>query len=209
MAKSRRRRRPKARQRRPQQTTTKTEITLATLALWILLGISIVFALQPWMAIGEIAVDRIHAIPFYGVLSKVPVLNGILFFFEDIANNTAVSIVGVALCLTINITQVVNGMQATMLQWIIRCIGGLFELLVSVYYHAPYDGGIEALLADFPYLDPYYVNVQGAMMTAISVLLFEVLFLYGHEYIRQMKSQYESQQKKLEGRGNGRQTQQA
>lgn len=192
--KHRPKRRPRARSRRPKREIQGWEIGAVSLLLWVLVGIAAVFGLQPWMAIGQIAVDHIEVIPFYGVLSKVPIVNSVFFWLEDIANNTAVSVVGAALCMTINITQVVGGTKVSTLQWVIRGLGGLMELCVAVYYHAPYDGGIEAMVADFPYLDPYYINVHGAIMTFISVLLFEILFLYGSEYIRQMRSEYQKQE---------------
>lgn len=188
-----RRRKPRARQRRPARPITNAEIQIATVLLWVLIGISAIVALQPWMAIGEIAVNQVEIIPFYGVLSRLPLIGRVITWFEGIAWGTAVSIVGVALCMTINIIQVAGGTKVSTTQWVLRGIGGLFEVFVAVYYHAPYDGGIEALVADFPYLDPYYLNVEGAVMTFMSVLLFELLFLYGSEYIRGMKSEYQAQ----------------
>lgn len=181
--------RSRARARRPRRVTTKLDIQLVTVILWVLIGVAAIFGLQPWMRIGEIAVGHIHVIPFVSLMSKIPILNGIFFWLEDIANSTAVSVVAVSLCLAINLTQVVGGLHVSKLQWAVRIIGGAFEVFVSVYYHAPYDGGIAAIAADFPYLDPYYLNIPGAIMTVVSVLLFETLFLYGFEYIKAMKAQ--------------------
>lgn len=208
--KNSKKRTPKARTSRPNQAITKFDIKLTTVILWVLVGVAFVIGLQPWLSLGEIAVGYIEIVPFYDLVINIPVLNGGFLFLEQVANSTAVSIVGISIAAAINVIQVHGGTGVSARRWVIRAVVSVLEFAVGVYHHAPYAGGIEAIVADFPFLDPYYLNVEGALMTIVSVFFFETLWLYGFDYIRDMEKEYRSNKlDKSSTEDSNEQTQQA
>ena len=188
--KRRRKRTPSQSSQQPQaqsRAVSSFEIGLLTLVWWIGLGVVAVASLQPWLNIGQAFATTIEIIPFQGVFRAIPLMAKPLQFLDNVGQNLISSIIGVCIAIAINYAQVQGGTNATARQWAVRVICGLLEVGVCIHYHAPYQGGIEAMLMDFPRLDAYMVDVSGLFKTVLNVVLFEVLFIFGWDYIQDLK----------------------
>ncbi len=193
MARTRPKRRRKAGNPRKARKITSTEIALVN-GIWLVgLGIVAVLSLQPWMNVASSVVEAISVVPFYDTLAAIPYVSRVVTFLDNIGDNFFSSIVGVVIAVAINYAQVQGGTKASLKQWIVRVIGGLMELAICIHFHAPYQGGIEAMMLDFPQLDAYMVDVPALFMTIANVILFETLFIMGQDYIKELRFQAKQQ----------------
>ena len=188
-----RKNRGRSRQQRKPRAVSQTEITLLSLALWVGLGIIAIVSLQPWLKISHAIVETISIIPFYDTLAAIPVFSRVINFLDNVGDNLLSSIVGVVIAIGSNYAQVQGGSKASLKQWVVRVLGGVLELGVCIHHHAPYQGGLEAMMLDMPNLDAYMVDVPALFMTILNVIMFEVVFIVGWDYINELKQQVKKQ----------------
>ena len=186
----RKRRRPSTSQSaRQQRAVSGLEISILSLTWYVGLGVVAVASLQPWLNIGDAFATTIEVIPFSGVFQAIPLFGRAITFLDNVGHNLVSSLIGVCIAIAINYAQVQGGSKATPRQWAVRVACGVIEVGVCIHHHAPYQGGIEAMLMDLPQLDPYMVDVPALFKTVLNVILFEVLFITGYDYIQDLKKQ--------------------
>ncbi len=167
----------------------RTEIFIVRSVLLGGLGLITVLSLQPWLGISSVLVDSITVVPFYDVLTTIPYVSNVVQYLDNVGDSLFSGIVGITIAATINYYQVRGGLSVSRRDWVLRTLAGCIEIIVCVHHHAPYDGGFEALALDFPRLDFYSFDLVATVFTIANVILFEVVFLCGFDYVNRLEGE--------------------
>jgi hypothetical protein len=170
--------------------------------LWLVAAIALlIFSLlniQPWLSVAGSITEKITEIPFYATVTEVPIIGGLISWFLE--NSVLRDVVAVLLWGLVGAKQIApiilhdrwvlhNVMSRTapanrinvyrLLQSLQegRAFAYLAEIIVFVLYSPPYEGGIESLAMDFPYLDWDLIDWENVLFVVVAVVAVEGLVM--------------------------------
>ncbi|MBW4460568.1 MAG: hypothetical protein KME47_10045 [Nodosilinea sp. WJT8-NPBG4] len=162
--------------------------------IWVILGLIFLLNVQPWVSVARWISEDIVSLPFDNFLMSIPGVKQLVSFIW----NNLVSIMAVALMAICQFFQILalgtespeaariiekifanrvrvnssDEKEVAKRRWLAGC-AYILEALVCFIEYPPYEGGISAIIADFPLLEAYYIQYGELVKFFLTMLSFE------------------------------------
>lgn len=139
---------------------------------------------QPWMELARKIVPTITTIPFLESLVKIPFLGGWIQW----AVKEMTSILGLLLCGTIQIIEIMPMLNSSPVLKRLRAVAYGIEFLVCFLRFPPYQGGTAGFLEDFGRWDAYLIDWWNLVFFIVTMTGFEIAVKVGLTILQSMNS---------------------
>jgi hypothetical protein len=139
---------------------------------------------QPWMELARKIVPTITTIPFLESLVRIPFLGGWIQW----AVKEMTSILGLLLCGTIQIVEIMPMLNPSPVLKKLRAAAYAIEFLVCFLRFPPYQGGTAAFLEDFGRWDAYLIDWWNLVFFIVTMTGFEIAVKVGLTVLQSMNS---------------------
>jgi hypothetical protein len=149
-------------------------MTVGRFLTWSGIGFVGLLNVQPWIELAKQISKQLTNIPFLDSLIKIPFLGGwIEWTFLNIVAILGIVLWGITQYIEV-LPMMVNNPSQEIVRY--RWLAYGFEAIICFLRFPPYEGGVNALVEDFPHWDANLIDWWLLVLFVVTMFSFEVIF---------------------------------
>ncbi len=147
---------------------------IAKILIWLTIGFVGLLNVQPWIELAKQIAKELTNIPFLDDLVRIPFLGG----WIELVFINIVALLGIVLWAIVQFIEILPKLveKPTEEAYRNRWIAYGFEAIICFLRFPPYQGGVQALLEDFPNWDSSLILWWTLVLFLVTMFSFEMVF---------------------------------